>query len=565
MAFLPLWLVRRGSHNSLMVEPRSHHPVSKTFYLPMSSDNPPEAPAPPGSETQEGGILAAVSVLPPILAIAGILLHPTQLTVRQWADLFARTLGSGEALAQMVPAVNVTPSDLFFLAGFLLWVPVRWGTGRLARRLRGYPAALGGLLLAGLISMVPLLKSWPSWAQPPSMVPADSVKQLLQLFLFFVCGFVLIADYLSVPRWRKKLVTAFVVAVAAALVVGLWEYMQLRPASPESRQAGAIVSALHVDATFGMAGEAAGAHEQIGTRSNRNVLGAWLTLVLPLLWAGVLWGRDWNLRIGAAVLTGVGAVLLLHGGLWAAAVVALLALAYARGQIAFWVTAAGLFALFGALFWLAPQQPDQVLLDSLMLRRTSDRFRTLPVYSIDPQLDESGRPANLQQDSYIPWEQKYIQWQPSLLALARNPLSGVGLGNYQKNINRFYSDTDFGAYGMPKAPDNLMEKGGNAFYAVWLTETGLVGGFAMVWLLLSFLFRGMRGASAARAVGDELAFRLKAGACAAIGAAAFGFFFTNYWVRGLGYAFVFVLALVAAAPFAGEQTEEEGDEPRKRA
>jgi hypothetical protein len=523
----------------------------------MSSDTPPEAPAPPAPEAQKKGILSAISILPPLLAVAGILLHPTQLTIRQWADLFVRLLGSGETLAGMVPGVRVTLSDLCFLGGFLLWVPVRWGSGRLVRRLRGYPAALGGLFLAGLISMLALLKTWPSWAQPPSMLPADSLKQFVQLFLFFVCGFVLIADYLSVPRWRKRLVTAFVVAVSATLLVGLWEYMQLRPASPENQQAGAIVSALHVDATFGMAGEAAGAHEQIGTRSNRNVLGAWLTLVLPLLWAGVLWGRDLNLRIGAAVLTAVGAVLLLHGGLWLAAVVALLALAYARGQIAFWVTGAGLFALFGALFWLAPQQPDQVLLDSLMLRRTTDRFRTLPVYSFNPELDESGRPADLQQESFIPWEQKYIQWQPSLLALARNPLTGVGLGNYQKNINRFYSDIDFDAYGMPKAPDNLMEKGGNAFYAVWLTETGLIGGFAILWLFLSFLFRGLRGASAARAVGDGLAFRLKAGACAAIGAAAFGFFFTNYWVRGLGYAFVFVLALVTAAPFAGEQTDEE--------
>jgi hypothetical protein len=351
------------------------------------------------------------------------------------------------------------------------------------------------------------------------------------------------------------------IAVTLALVLGLREYMQLRPASPENQQAGAIVSAQHIDATFGVAGEAAGAHGKIGTRSNRNVLGAWLTLVLPLLWAAFLWGRQWALRIGALVLTCVGAVLLLHGGLWVAAVVALLGLAYARGIPTFWLTSAGVFVLFGLLFWLAPQQPDRVLLDSLMLRRTSDEFRTLPIYSINPELEASGRPGQLDQEPYSVWEQKYIQWQPSLLALARNPLFGVGLGNYQKNINAFYSDRDFGAYQMPKASMDLMEKGGNAFYAVWLTETGLLGGFVIVWLFFSFLRRGLRGVSAARAMDDRLALCLKAGACAALGAAAFGFLFTNYWVRGLGYAFVFVLALLSAAPAAGEAPTGAPEEP----
>ncbi len=487
--------------------------------------------------------MAWLSILPPILIVGAVLFHPTQVTIYQWVELLSRLLNLGSVLSGLVPAINVTLSDLLFFAGFVGWGVVRFKDGSLWSRLQSYPLALLGLFGVSLLSALPFLKITPPWAAAPIIDYSDAMKQLIQLGLFFVCAFIPLHDYLRVSRWRRKILAAFGIAVAVTLLVGLSEYMQLRPPAASPQTGNATISALHVDATFGFAGQPAGAHEQIGTRSNRNVLGGWLTLVLPLFFAAALWTRDTGGRITALLLCGVGAVLLLQGGLWLATIVAILALGFARGAWSFAASAAAAFVFFGLLFWLVPQQPDQILLDSVMLRRSHDRFRTLPVYSINPELDESGRPADLSQPRYSPWEQKYIQWQPSLLILARYPLFGVGLGSYQQNINRYYRDRDFGAYDMNKASMDLMEKGANPFYAVWASETGFLGIFSVLWVFLTFVGRAVRGGMASRGGQNRLWFSLQVGACAALGAAAFGAFFTNYLVRGLGYTLVLVCAL----------------------
>lgn len=504
--------------------------------------------------SEQGSWLFLLHTLPPLVIVAGVLFHPTQVTVYQWVELLTDALGMGHSLKSFVPAVNVTLSDLLFLAGFMLWATARLWDGSLFSRLRTYPVALLLFFAAGLISVLPFLKFTPAWAAAPVIDYSDAIKQIVQFGFFFVCAFIPLGDYLRSNRWRRWLLAAFSLAVIAALLVGLMEYVQFRP--PAGRPGQGNLSALHIDATFGFAGEAAGAHEQVGTRSNRNVLGGWLTLVIPLFFAAFLWSRDTGGRLIALMLCAVGAVLLLHGGLWVAAVISVLALAFARGLRWFLASAVGLFFVFGLLFWLAPQQPDQILLDSVMLRRSQDRFRTLPVYSINPELDKSGRPADLSKSPYSPWEQKYIQWQPSLLALARYPISGVGLGSYQDNINQYYRDRDFGTYGMPKASMDLMEKGGNPFYAVWASETGFLGLFSILWLFLTFFRRAIRGGVRAARDQNGLELGLQAGVCAALGAAAFGALFTNYLVRGLGYTLVFVLALAGTNQSGGTAEEE---------
>jgi hypothetical protein len=151
----------------------------------------------------------------------------------------------------------------------------------------------------------------------------------------------------------------------------------------------------------------------------------------------------------------------------------------------------------------------------------------------------------------FPWQQRYVEWQPALLGLAHSPLFGLGLGNYQSAISTFY---DAGPYRIPKPSTNYMEKGGNAFYAVWLFETGLVGLLALAWVLVTFFMSGIRGYGHLSAAGDNLLPALKVGACAALGAAVLGGMFTNYWVRGVGVAFAFVLALASFRP-AGQTKE----------
>jgi len=514
-----------------------------------------DAPQRAAQDSAGGKLFTFLARAVPVLALAALLLHPTQLTVRQWADALTGAIGIGAGLAARVPSAHVTASDALFLVAFLVWLVLRWRDGTLRRHVLGYPVALAALFACALLSLIPLLKSSPIWA-PVVMEPARGAKQLVQMFLFFVCAYVVLRDYLGEERWRASLVSVFLAAAAVALLIGLTEYLRLRPPSAEARAAGAVVSAMRVDGTFGFRGQAAGAHEQIGTAGNRNVFGAWLTLVLPLLWAVFLYERRRSLRLAALVLSLVGGALLLHGGLWAAALLAVLALSFARGRTVFLATAVGMLVFYGLLFALGPQKQGQVLLDSVMLRRTEDRFRSLPIYETDEELERSGAGARLDRPPYdYPWQQRYAEWQPALLAVARNPLFGVGLGNYQKNINRFYEDKAFGTYRMPKGSHNLMEPGGNAFYAVWLVETGLVGMLAFVWVLLSFWHRACPSA-----VPEGPMHVLKTGARAALGAMAVGCLFTDYWVRGVGIALAFVLALASCRAEAGEQKVAPDDE-----
>jgi len=508
-------------------------------------------------------IVGFLDWLVPVIVLVAVLLHPTQVTVRQWADLVTSTLGLGASLAARVPAVNVTLSDALLLGGFVLWFIASARQGRLLAQLRRYPLPLVGLLLVALLSVPELLK--PGMLRMTATVDhARAAKQIVQLVIFFVCAYMMLADYLSRPQWRERLLAAFLVAVAVALLVGLVEYAGLRPPSAEARQGGALISASALDGTFGFEREAAGAHEQVGTASNRCVLGAWVTLVLPLLWAVFLFGRHAALRIGALVASLVAGLLLLHAGLWVAALLAVLALSLGRGRVAFALTAVGALVFYGLVFTVAPQEHGRILLDSVMLRSETDAFRTLPLYEINPELAASGQGADLTQAPYVPWQQKYAEWQPALVMAAHSPLFGVGLGNYQSHVGQFYTPREYIEYAMPKSAGvNLMETGANPFYAVWLAETGFVGLLGFVWLMGSFLQRAARGAgkdapqgSSARLADAMGGWRtLKRAACAALGAAAIGCLFTDYWVRGVGIAFVFVLALAAAPPEAEGKEE----------
>jgi O-antigen ligase len=87
---------------------------------------------------------------------------------------------------------------------------------------------------------------------------------------------------------------------------------------------------------------------------------------------------------------------------------------------------------------------------------------------------------------------------------------------------------------------NLMEFGGNSAYLVWTTSTGLVGLMALVWLLLFALGRAAAAQRNCPAGPDR---GLALGAVGSLAAMAGGMFFTEYVIRGVGVALVFVLAL----------------------
>lgn len=490
----------------------------------------------------------------PLIVLLAVICHPTQVTVRQWADAFVRFAGFGRSAARLVPSVHVCISDVLFIGAFVLWLALNVRRGRLAGRLRCYPPALLILLACAALSVVPVLKPPGLWTGR-RLAYGRAATELVQLLVLFGCTYMVLADYLSDAMWRRRLMVGFLCAAAVGIGGGVWEYAHLRPSGPGG--AGVIVSPVEVDGTFGFAGEPAGPHEQAGTASNRNVLGAWASMVVPMLWALALCLKRPTARIACGAATAGGLLLLLQGGEWFAAIVAVLIVAYARGGRSFLATAAGLFVFWGLVFRFTPEQHGMVLTDSMMLRKAYDRFHALPLYGGMPGTGTSVAPARLRAEDNSAWQQKFLEWQPGLQAVARNPAFGVGLGNYQNNINNFYQPhahpfyNPEGVYDVTKPVANLMEPGANSSYLVWLVETGFAGLLAFVWVLLWGLssasraygrLRGELVAGSGRALDEGLAL----GSIGALAAMAVGMFFASYVVRGVGIAVVFVLAAASA-------------------
>jgi hypothetical protein len=518
---------------------------------------PPPTPEPATGAAQEPAPVVedgrcplcrrAAALLGPVTLLA-VLLHPTQITLRQWAELIARPSNALTALAQRIPAVGITLSDALLVAAFALWLVHIWQRKRVKASVRAFPPALVGLFAAGVLSALVFLKcSYEFTSAEVSL--SSAAKELIQLGIFFVCGFTVLTEMLGDAVWRRRLLLGFGIAAALAIVFGLAEYAQLTPGRTDG-----IISPTEIDGSFGLrAGQVPDDKGRIATASNRNVLGAWISVALPLLWGAALWARRRRVQLACGALVLGGMPLLLTGGLWLVTLVVLLGIAFLRGRTAFLATAVGLVLFWGAVFAWGPQQHGHVLLDSSMLCRQYDRFYTLRLYNDDASRSAGAdkiAPHSLKTFDYeAHWQQKFSEWQPGLQALAHQPLFGVGLGAYQTNIN-FEPPPDGinpnWCYSISKQPGvNLMEFGANSGWLVWGVTTGLIGIIAMLWLLL---WAARSAATTALRIADGPDRGLAIGALGAVCAVAGGMLFTEYLVRGVGPAVVFAFALAYARP-----------------
>jgi len=230
-----------------------------------------------------------------------------------------------------------------------------------------------------------------------------------------------------------------------------------------------------------------------GTFGNRNVLGGFLTLALPLAAAGTLGGaRGIVARGGCALLLLAGLALNLSGAAYWAVVIAVTALAAARGARTFIPVAAALVLWQAAVLPRLPRENDLC------------HFESVALY------DSAGQPAR-----------RYPEWQAAASMILTHPWLGVGPGNYQRQVGPFYGQVP-NATG-PAEPDiqNL--------YLVLGATCGLPALLAF-WALL---------ATAAVAAHRTR----RPGAAAALAAFAAAAVWHPLLVRGLGLPLVFVLAL----------------------
>lgn len=320
----------------------------------------------------------------------------------------------------------------------------------------------------------------------------EAVKEVIQIAEYFIVGAMVFAAFLNgEARAEKRLpvfhalaaVTVGILALAAAQYFSLNGHGSIRLFA-EAKTLDIIVNVL-------------GGHESPllvgGTFGNRNVLGGFLALALPLCFAGVLGGaRCWHVKAGCAALVLAGLALNLSGASYWAVAVVIAAMAAARGAKWFIPVAAALVLWQGLVLPRLPRENDMCHYESVVL------------------YDDAGQVSR-----------RYPEWQAAASMILTHPWLGVGPGNYQKRVGQFYGQVP-NATG-PAEPDiqNL--------YLVLGASCGLP-------TLLAFL----------AVLSTALVAAIKTGRLGLAGAVA-AFAATAVWhpllVRGIGLPLVFLLVL----------------------
>jgi O-antigen ligase len=394
----------------------------------------------------------------------------TRLTL--WLD----RLAAGGALAallcaptqwsiELLPKLHVCPADLLLALAAAVWL-----------------AAL--LLRRDWACLRPL--PWPHLlffclAAASLAVAHDrmaAIREIIQTGLYFVAGSVLAADLLRRrPHADRLLMIALLAPAALVLVLACIQYF-----GPNSKS-------LTVRGAFG----------------NRNVLGGYLALVLPLAFSLLLTTPSWLLRLGLSLLLVAGLTVNLAGASFYAIAGTITLLAAVRGWRTFAVVAGVLILWQTEVLPRLPRENDLTL------------FRSTALYAAD------GQP-----------ERRYPEWQAAANLILERPWMGAGAGNYQRTIGPYF-DTIPNATG-PAEPDiqNL--------YLVLAGSMGLPALLVFGCLLGTAIVAGFRAATTTDG------WHQGAAAGAACGLLAFAC--TAVWhpllVRGLGLPLVAVLALARA-------------------
>jgi hypothetical protein len=176
------------------------------------------------------------------------------------------------------------------------------------------------------------------------------------------------------------------------------------------------------------------------------------------------------------------------------------------------------------------------------LYRFSDTYGLLPM----PLKGKSKATAPY----WMEYQQKYVELQAALNAVSFAPWLGHGLGQYQQQINRYYSNSRMTSLIVHKEPRNFMEQDAHAQYAVVLVELGLLGLAA----LLAWWLGAARQAVQAVQRREGFDRALAAGVLGSLVALLLGGAVVVFTVRGLLVVVVALLALAAALAERPEPT-----------
>ena len=418
-------------------------------------------------------------------------------------------------------------ADLVVGLGFALWLLVGLVRRDLRKAALPPPALWAVVAIAGIsiFQALDLLRPVSEILATDKRAVVNAAKETMQLGLYFIAGYTLLANGLRETRAARLAVHLFVAVTAVNVLYGLCTYLQRVTLSAEDIQRLQQWLVYHGQ-TEGM--RAAVDPFSVGSLlSNRYVYGGFLVIALPLLFGIALHERRRWMQIAVGIILAVGLVTCLSGWHLILILVCCVVVAGRHSRVAFAAT-----ALCGII---------AVCLIPLLLPGNAAALAEDVISYREPPGEDGTRDI----------KQRWIKWFASadMMADPNNPsfLLGVGVGSYQERVGGFY--------GLAPQRENTRQPDTENRYLVTASSMGFLGLCALVGAFGYFLrcaFRPDAGVCAAIHPG------LAAGLCGSLVGIAGANLIGDTFVRGLYVPVFLVFALAAAvASDSGHSPAEE--------
>ena len=236
--------------------------------------------------------------------------------------------------------------------------------------------------------------------------------------------------------------------------------------------------------------------------ANRNILGTYLCIVIPLIYVELISSNKTSQKIWMGILLLITYLVLLSGSALLSILISLFVISWMFGKklfVRFFITVILLFSIYpfimpekniaalkefasiyeqGSInenYYRKSAQIDALKKNTLFTKTFGDNRLTInsnDVMSVKtPEIMQGERYKEMDNERHI--KNRYLEMQASLNLLAENTLLGVGLGNFQNQIGKFYKE-------LPKV--NTAEINQHNGYLIVASTMGILGLSALFWI-----------------------------------------------------------------------------------
>jgi O-antigen ligase len=239
-----------------------------------------------------------------------------------------------------------------------------------------------------------------------------------------------------------------------------------------------------------------------GFFANRNVLGTYLCIVVPLIYTELVYSNKKSQKIWMGTLLLITYLILLSGSALLSLLISLSIISWMFSRkvfVRFFISALLLFSIYPFImpaknttalkefagiyeegsvnenYYRRLVQLDALEKNTLFSKKIDDK--SLIISSEDlmsvklPEIKVGEKYKDMENKRHI--KNRYIEMQASLNMLSKNTLLGVGLGNFQNRIGSFYNE-------LPKI--NTSEINQHNGYLIVASTMGILGLSALLWL-----------------------------------------------------------------------------------